>query len=228
MKLALVTTPWDEPGEHAERSRALARELWEHCEVAVFVEPHRAGAGYFGVQSRPASALVPRDFDHVLYLLADRPEHAFMVPLVRELGGCVALHEWSLATLAWAAYPALARGGWRGTIAALREGGPVQARAYWRREPAGLTLNRSIVRFGDTFLVPTEELRRRVLEERNAPTPIGVVPWPSDPSGDWAGVARCYLELLERFPAPRTARKGLVSLRIRERLRERRDMKKDS
>jgi hypothetical protein len=228
MKLALVTTPWDAPGAHAELSRALARHLWEHCAVAVFVERQRAGAAYFGVESRPAPALVPREFDHVLYLLADQPEHAFMVPLVRALGGCVALQQWSLTTLAWAAYPALARGGWRGTLAALREGGPAQARAYWHRQATGLTLNRSIVRFGDTFLVPTEELRRQVLEERNAPTPIGVVPWPSDPSGDWAAVARSYVELLERFPAPRTARKGLLTLRIRERLREQGDMKKKS
>lgn len=222
MKLALVTVPWDAPGAHAQAVRSLGRELWDHADVAVFVERGREGADWFGVPTRPASALVPKQFDQVLYCVDDAPEHAFMAPLVRNLGGCVALHGWSLRSFAHAAVPALARGGWRGLRAGFEEGGLEGAREGWAGARTGSSpLNRSIVRFGDAFFVRDEALRDALLTDRNAPTPIAVIPWPTHADGDWSAVAQALFRAFERFPAPRAARKGLVTFQIRERLRER-------
>ena len=101
-----------------------------------------------------------------------------MVPIVRALGGAVCLHDWVLFDLAVAAYPALARGGLAGHWAALCEGGPAQLSVYRanRLDRFNLPLNRSVVRLADAFVVHSELLRRRILDERNAPTPIAVVP----------------------------------------------------
>lgn len=221
MKLALVTTPWDTPGEHAALTRAFGRELWEHADVQVFVERGREGADWFGVRTRSVGELLPRDFDQVLYLVDDSGAHAFMAPLVRTLGGCVALHSWELRQLARAAYPELTKPGLRAAKRAFGEGGLTAAREHWS-DPASTSspLNRSIVRFGDTFLVRDEALRKQILDDRNAPTPIGVLPWPTTPDGDWAAVATAMFKLFERFPPPRTARKGLIGLRVREGLRQ--------
>ncbi len=52
----------------------------------------------------------------------------------------------------------------------LRETAVTLARDRFR-----LPLNRSIVRFADAFLVHSEYVKERILAERNAPTPIGVV-----------------------------------------------------
>ncbi len=222
MKLALVTVPWDAPGAHAQAVRSLGRELWDHAEVAVFVERGREGADWFGVPTRPASALVPKQFEQVLYCVDDAPEHAFMAPLVRNLGGCVALHGWSLRSFAHAALPALARGGWRGLRAGFEEGGLEGAREGWAGTRTGSSpLNRSIVRFGDAFFVREEALSAAILADRNAPTPIAVIPWPEQAEGDWSAAAQGLFRAFERFPAPRAARKGLVTFQIRERLRER-------
>jgi len=49
------------------------------------------------------------------------------------------------------------------------------------RACAELALNRSVVRFGDAFIVHSEAMRARILEERNAPTPIGVVHHGAEP-----------------------------------------------
>ncbi|MBM3989741.1 MAG: hypothetical protein FJ298_01905 [Planctomycetes bacterium] len=222
MKLALVTVPWDAQGEHAQGVRSLVLELRERAEISVFVERSRAGLDWLGAPTRSASALVPRDFDQVLYCVDDALEHAFMAPLVRNLGGCVALHDWRLRTFAHALAPAIARGGWRGLRAGFEEGGFEGAREGWAGARDGASpLNRSIVRFGDAFLVRDEALRDAILTDRNAPTPIAVVPWPTHVDGDWSAVAQALLRAFERFPAPRAARKGLVSFQIRERLRER-------
>jgi hypothetical protein len=225
MKLALVTTPWDAPSSVGDFTRALVRELADTTEITPFVERGREGGDYFGWKTRAADELVPRQFDHVLYSLGNEREHAFMAPMLRALGGCVALHAWRLSELAFAAHPELERGGWRGSVRAVREGGLGEARRY--RElvrdrqlescRGELALNRSIVRFGDSFIVPSTELRRAILDDRNAPTPIGVV----EPSADWSAIAAQYRELLERFPAPRTARKSLIAVQIAAALRSR-------
>jgi hypothetical protein len=226
MKLALVTTPWDSRSRSGAFTRELVRHLTDTCEIAVFVERGREGADYFGWTTRAADELVPREFDQVLFQVANERECGFMAPRVRALGGCVALHDWNLGALAYAAYPELERGGWRGLVRAVREGGLADARRYResvrppersarRGEPV---LNRSIVRFGDAFVVPSEELRERVLVDRNAPTPVGVVP----PTDDWSAAAASYVALLRGFPPPRTARKSLIAVQIASALRARR------
>jgi hypothetical protein len=132
-----------------------------------------------------------------------------------------------LFDLALAAYPALERGGLRGCALVLREGGVEQARTYFaqradlsklREKRAVLPLNRSVVRFGDAFIVHDEQVRRSILEERNAPTPTGVVPHGADQP--WSAVAAKYIELLSAFPPPRTARKSLIAMQIKRGLRE--------
>lgn len=218
MKLALVTTPWDSPSPVGAYTRELVRELADTTEIVVFVERGRHGADYFGWTTRAADTLVPREFDHVLYELGDEREHAFMAPMLRRLGGCVDMHAWTLPHLAFAAFPRLARGGWSGFVTALREGGLAEARRYrtlTRPEPklaaaAQLAFNRSVVRFGDTFIVPDEHLARQIRDDRNAPTPIRVVAR----SAPWSAIASEVRECLERFPPPRTARKSLFALRL--------------
>ncbi|MCC7014384.1 MAG: hypothetical protein IT454_17625 [Planctomycetes bacterium] len=230
MKLALVTTPWTADSTVGQRTRELVRQLSDAIQFDVFVEPGLEGPDYFGWATRSANTLVPREHDSVLYAIGDEPAHAFMLPLVRRFGGCVALHAWGLPQLALAAFPELARGGWRGAWRALSEGGPSDAARYWSnrsklgREPvsalAELALNRSIVRFGDAFFVADEATKKRVLDDRNAPTPICVAPFDSAGNADdWAAVAREWRTAFERFPAPRTARKSFVALRIAEGLR---------
>jgi hypothetical protein len=139
---------------------------------------------------------------------------------VRELGGCAVLLDWELAAAARAAYPELAASGLRGVIRALREGGFDEARRYAKSRggdrPASISLNRSIVRFADSFFAPSESLRELILDSRNAPTPVGVLDFAS---ANWPDLAHAVREQLERFPPPRTARKGLLLRRVREELR---------
>jgi hypothetical protein len=215
VKLALVTTPWNAPSPVGAVTQALVRHLADTIAIDVYVEKGREGADYFGWSARAADTLHPRDYDQVLFAAGDEAQHGFMAPMVRELGGCVALHDWRLLALATAAYPELARGGWSGTWRAAREGGLRQARAYravsetgaWSDVVAGgaadgkLSLHRSLVRFGDSFLVHGESMRRRILSDRNAPTPIGVVPYGSDA---WArSEARREERTALGLPAPR-------------------------
>jgi hypothetical protein len=223
MRLALVTTPPSVPSGIGELARGLLERLKPRAEVRVFVEDRLAGEPICDLAGEPALALFPREHDRVLYLLGNEPAHAFMVPLLRAIGGAVWLHDWCLFDLAAAFRPALARGGLAGQRAALLEGGVAQLWAYRadRLDRARLPLNRSVVRFADAFLVEDEELRRRILEERNAPTPIAVVPRPPSGAGESAGAsawelaaARCA-EALERFPRPRGHKRRLIGRRLR-------------
>lgn len=196
-------------------TRTLLAHLDELLAVEVFVEPELAGAPYDGRPTRSAGKLDPRAFDHVLYQLGDEAEHAFMLPLIARHGGTVVQHDWALVELARAAFPALARGGLRGRLTALRLGGLRAATSYGRgglelpRESTELALNRAVVRRGDAYIVHDDSLRVRILEERNAATPIGVVSYPAT-EADWADLARGYVTLLERFPAHRSNRKSLI------------------
>ena len=61
------------------------------------------------------------------------------------------------------------------------------------------------LRHADGFLLPTEELRGRVLEDRNEPTPTAVI----DPTADPAEVACLWTEALATFPPHRAARKSI-------------------
>jgi glycosyltransferase involved in cell wall biosynthesis len=186
VKLALVTTPWDGSGESDAAAAALAARLAERVELAVFVERGREGTPALGRPTLPADTLVPREHDHVLYSIAPDPAHGFMLPMLRRIGGTAWLHDWVLLELALGAHPRLAKGGWRALWIAAREGGLAQARRYAARErelAAGrpfardeLPLQRGVVRFADAFVVAGERTRERILEDRNAPTPIAVVP----------------------------------------------------
>lgn len=209
MKLALVTTPPGASSGIGDYARRLLEHLKDRFEVRVFVETGREGHSLCGIATEPALALFPREHDQVLYLLGNEPEHAFMVPIVRALGGAVDLHDWVLYDLAVAAYPALARGGLAGNWVALCEGGFAQLATYRkdRLDRLQLPLNRSVVRFADAFVVHGEDLRAKILEERNAPTPIAVVPQ--------ADSAPRVAEALESFPRPRGARKRLIAQRVR-------------
>ena len=145
MKIALVTTPPSDRSGIGDYTHHLLPYLREKAAVDQFVEPGKEGPGWDGEPARSALELDPRAYDRVLYQLGNESNHAFMAPMVRAIGGVVAQHDWVLFDLALRAYPALARGGWKGYLLALREGGLEQARTYvgnWRerrkgrREPA--------------------------------------------------------------------------------------------
>lgn len=197
MKVALVTVPPSVPSAVGDHARRLAPYLAERCELEVFVPDALAGEELAGRPALPASALRPKGADRILYQVGNERALAFLVPLVRRLGGVVALHDWALPELARAAFPALERGGLRGFAVAVREGGIAEARRYARSLPGGLELNRSVVRFGDAFVVPSEWMRQRVLAERNAPTPTGLVPCGADrrPAGEERAAIRARLGL---------------------------------
>ncbi len=216
MKLALVSTP--------DHVRAWLPHLMGLADVRLFVEPGREGEQVEDLRAESADALWPREHDQILFALGNVAAHGFAAPLVRLLGGTVALRDWVLFDLALAAFPALADGGPRGRWIALREGGIEQARALGRAAPGALAgcrselaLNRSVIRFADGFVVPTSHMRGQILEERNAPTPIAVVPADDDP----AAAARKMIEALEAFPHPRSAGKRLFWRRVRHAARER-------
>ncbi|TDJ71227.1 MAG: glycosyltransferase [Planctomycetota bacterium] len=189
MKVALVTTAPSTVSEVGSCAHRLVPHLREHVEVETFVPPESAGEEIAGVPSRSVRELRPQAFDRILYALGNERAHAFMLPLIRRFGGTVALNDWVLHELAHAAHPALERGGARAFLAGLREGGLAEARALWAAPPGvpaiegrvHLALNRSVVRLADAYLVPNGWMRRRILEERNAATPIGVVPRPMVP-----------------------------------------------
>jgi glycosyltransferase involved in cell wall biosynthesis len=132
MKLALVTTPPSVRSGIGDYTRHLLPHLVKHCEVSVFVEPGSTGERVAGLETRPANSITPRDFDQVLYQLGNERSHAFMPRMVRALGGTVVLHDWVLFDMALAAFPALARGGVKGHVLALREGGTRELAVYAR------------------------------------------------------------------------------------------------
>jgi glycosyltransferase involved in cell wall biosynthesis len=125
MRLALVTTPPSVRSGIGDYTRHLLPYLREHADVDLYVAPGLECAGH-----RSARELDPAAFDRILFQLGNERHHAFMVPLLRATGGAVMLHDWVLFDLALAAFPEIARGGWRGHVRALREGGVAGARVY--------------------------------------------------------------------------------------------------
>jgi len=132
MRLALVTTPPQVRSGIGDYTWRLLPELATRCELEVFVAPASAGEGPQGRLLRSTDELRPREFDQVLYQLGNERHHAFMEPLVRAIGGAVALHDWVLFDLATAAHPSLERGDLKGLLVTLREGGLTQAGVWWR------------------------------------------------------------------------------------------------
>ena len=185
-RLALVTTPGSIRSGIGDYTRHLLPYLERHWQVELFVADELAGREPDERLLRPARELAPRDFEQILYQLGNERAHAFMVPMISKLGGTVAQHDWVLFDLATAHRPALARGGLRGHVEALREGGWAALGAYAASRRAhphdlsadrfGLPFNRSIVRMADGFVVHNDWLKRQILDERNAWTPVGVLP----------------------------------------------------
>jgi glycosyltransferase involved in cell wall biosynthesis len=133
VKIALVTTPLSARSGIADYTRHLLPHLRAAgAEVQLFVEVGREREESAGETLRSVADLRPREHDRILYQLGNEVQHAFMAPLVRALGGTVMLHDWVLFDLASAAYPELARGGWRGLRRAWSEGGLEQARTWLR------------------------------------------------------------------------------------------------
>lgn len=146
MKIALVTTPPTIRSGIGDYTRHLLPYLREHCEVELFVAPGLAGSAADGTTMRSTAELSPRDFDQIVYQLGNEMSHAFMATLVQRLGGVVVQHDWVLFDMALTAWPALARGGWKGHLLALREGGPHEASIYnanWRDRRRGKILAES-------------------------------------------------------------------------------------
>lgn len=149
----------------------------------------------YGEGEQPLADLAARDHERLLVPIADDEVCVPFLPVLKELGGTVWLHDWSLRRLAWAARPALARGGLAGRIAGLLEGGLAGLRG-----DAECPLNRSVVRFGDAFVVHDEQARLAVLHERNAPTPTRILEEVS-----------LLGEIIRAMPPHRTNRRSLIS-----------------
>jgi len=182
---------------------ALLPHLAERCELTLLVE--HAGGELAGCPLQSVTQLDPTAFDQVVYAVGNEAAHGYMLPIVRRIGGVAALFDWCLAKAARAAYPGFEVGGALAGWLALREGGREGLRL---RDDADAVpaLNRSIVRHADGFLLPTEELRTRVLEDRNGPTPTAVF----DPAAATVDVARLWADALEAFPPHRAARKSIL------------------
>jgi len=134
VRIALVTTPVDVRSGIGDYTRHLLPYLRELAEVVLFVDVGFEALEPSGERTRPVDELVPRDFDQVLYQLGNETQHAFMVPLIRGLGGTVMLHDWVLFDLALAAYPRIERGGLLALRRVWAEGGLREAAVYLRNK----------------------------------------------------------------------------------------------
>lgn len=189
MKIAIVTTPPEVRSGIGDYTRHLLPYLRRHAKVELYVEAGREleqdGERYSSVAQLDDGA-----YDRVLYQLGNETHHAFMAHRIRARGGVVMQHDWVLFDMALAAYPALARGGWKGAAVALREGGPEQLRAY-------------ITNWID---------RRR--DKRSAPPPVDATGLPGillagwhgrEPNGRWVADAAWW-----RVPSDRVRRVAVL------------------
>lgn len=115
-------------------TRHLVPYLRRDAEVDVFVAPEFAGEAlgeeYGGGVARSVDDLDPRRCDRILYQTGNESNHAFMARAMKRFGGTVCLHDWVLFDMALAAWPAIGRGGAKGALLALREGGVPQLTRY--------------------------------------------------------------------------------------------------
>ncbi|MCZ6599063.1 MAG: glycosyltransferase [Planctomycetota bacterium] len=132
LRVALVTTSPTVRSGIGDYTRHLVPYLREHCDLRVFVEPGAERVVHEGIEMVSVDRLDPRQHDHLLFQLGNERSHGFMARMVRALGGTVMQHDWVLFDMAVAAYPALARGGLKGHLLAVREGGVDQLRTYAR------------------------------------------------------------------------------------------------
>ena len=194
MKVALVTTPPAIRSGIGDYTRHLLPYLRELCDVEIYVRDGGEGG------ARPAVELDPRRYDQVLYQLGNEQQHGFMARMVRAIGGTVVQHDWVLFDMAVAAYPGLARGGLKGHVLALREGGLAQTLVYARS-----WLDRRRQRLRPAPPVDGAALEGTILAGWHAPEPDGR--WTADAA--WlripaAGVRELAVEL--HLPAGRRAR----------------------
>jgi len=139
MKVALVTTPPEPVSGVGDYTRRLLPYLREHFEVHIFVATGLEGEAWPGETLHPVSALRQGGYDHLLYQLGNWINHTFMVPLVKQYGGTVVLHDWILFDLAMAAWPSLHRFGFAGLVRAFREGGGEGVRIWLENRLLGRT-----------------------------------------------------------------------------------------
>jgi glycosyltransferase involved in cell wall biosynthesis len=111
-------------------TRHLLPYLRARAEVEVFVDQGLSAKGEDSDVTREVDSLRPREFDQILYQIGNERQHAFMLPMLKSLGGTVMLHDWVLFDLALAAHPQLERGGLRGFYSAWTLGGLQQARIW--------------------------------------------------------------------------------------------------
>ena len=136
MRVALVTTPPSVRSGIGDYTRHLLPYLREHCQVDIYVRPEAAEALAAGDDEWPGEEpksildLDPNAYDQVMFQLGNELSHDFMVRMIRHVGGTVMQHDWVLFDLALATYPGLVRGGLKGHMLALREGGLAQTRQY--------------------------------------------------------------------------------------------------
>lgn len=238
MRVACITTARGDGSRAAAALELIEPYLREHMELVRFVP---AGSER-GVECSLGD-LRPREFDQVLYVIADEPQPAFALRWLRRLGGTVWLLDAELAQLAFAASPRLARGGVLGFVQAVRHGGLAQARVYRRlrrgadgrvhvphEQRSELALQRGVTRFGDAFLVHSETLAQHLRADRNEPTPIAVLRAPADAARmsqlSEEALSRLASEMaaaLAAFPQARAARRPLLvaALRAAEEIRRR-------
>ena len=132
MKIALVTTPPSVHSGIADYTQRLLPYLREHCDVDLFVE-HGVDDPQWGEERAFAARdLDPRRYDQVVFQLGNELHHGFMARMLRAVGGTVVQHDWVLFDMAMAGFPALIRGGLKGHLLALREGGFGQMGVYAR------------------------------------------------------------------------------------------------
>jgi glycosyltransferase involved in cell wall biosynthesis len=77
---------------------------------------------------------------------------------------------------------------------------------FLARDRFALPLNRSVVRFADAFVVHSEHVARLVRDDRNAPTPVGLVRHGADPA--WSSEPRALER--ERLGLPRAWCEGFL------------------
>ncbi|MCP3916346.1 MAG: glycosyltransferase family 4 protein [bacterium] len=130
MKVALVTTAPSVTSGIGDYTRHLVPYLREHVDLDIYVAPEGAGEDYLGQPALSALDLRPKSADQVLYQIGNERAHAFMLPILRAIGGTVVQHDWILFDLATAAYPELERGGLGAHVRAWREGGLEALRVY--------------------------------------------------------------------------------------------------
>lgn len=132
MKVALITTPPSVRSGIGDYTRHLLPYLSEHCDVRCYVEHGHDEDAWGDIEAAPVADLNPRNYDQILYQLGNELAHSFMPRMIRAIGGTVVQHDWVLFDMAMKAFPGLFRGGAKGLVLAVREGGLQQAGIYAR------------------------------------------------------------------------------------------------